>query len=209
MDDEFASLNATIDLLLDIVEARLPERSLQASRTIDSLLHNRFAFQIAIAREGDGPPCGIGLLTVVLVMRAPVLDGFNDLHRLVPKALGDVLVPLLHLFMRHVELAVARLVRRDLCRRGAVSTRFGQVVLNLLTARTGRIKVLARVAADLRLAAATTLDLVAQGGQPRRMSWTHRTARPSKKLEERLCGEMDCSGLKSPATVDQPQPTSA
>jgi integrase len=27
--------------------------------------------------------------------------------------------------------------------------------------------------------------------------------------EERLCGEMDCFGLKSPATMDQRQPTSA
>jgi hypothetical protein len=36
---------------------------------------------------------------------------------------------------------------------------------------------------------------------------SHRKA--VEELEERLFGEMDCFGLKSPATVDQPQPTSA
>jgi len=36
---------------------------------------------------------------------------------------------------------------------------------------------------------------------------SHRKA--VEELEERLFGEMDCFGLKSPATVDQPQPASA
>jgi hypothetical protein len=38
----------------------------------------------------------------------------------------------------------------------------GQVCLNLLTARAGGVKVLARVAADLGLPAATALDLIIQ-----------------------------------------------
>ena len=102
------------------------------------------------------------------VLHGPVLGRFNDLRRLVPETLGDLLVPLLHLLVRHVELGFSRLVRRDLRRRGALSIRFGQVFLDLLAARAGRVEVLARVAADLGLAAATALDLVTEGGQSRR-----------------------------------------
>ena len=36
---------------------------------------------------------------------------------------------------------------------------------------------------------------------------SHRKA--VEAVEERLFGEMDCCGLKSPTAVDQPQPTSA
>ena len=64
-------------------------------------------------------------------------------------------MPLPHLLMRHVELGFSRLVRRDLRRRGALSIRLGQVVLDLLATRAGRFEVLARVASDLWLAAAT------------------------------------------------------
>jgi hypothetical protein len=63
--------------------------------------------------------CHIILLTIVLHVHGPMLRRFNDLRRLVPETLGDLLVPLLHLLVRHVELGFSRLVRRNLRRRGA------------------------------------------------------------------------------------------
>src|SRR5439155_2068333 len=97
----------------------------------------------------------------------PMLGRFNDLRRLVRETVGDLLVPLLHLPVRHVELGFSRLVRRNLRRRGALSIRFGQVFLDLLATRAGRVEVLARVSAHLWLAVATALDLVTEGGQSR------------------------------------------
>ena len=98
---------------------------------------------------------------VLHVVHEPVLGRFDDLRRLVPETLGDLLVPLLHLLVRYVELGFSCLVRCDLRRRGALSVCFGQVLLNLLATRTEGVEVLARVATDLRLTAAATLDLVA------------------------------------------------
>ncbi len=175
--DEFASLDAAIDLLLDLVDARLSERSLQRVAQDRPFLHDGFALQIAIARERDGRPRDSRALTLVLdVMRTALLGGFNDLRRLVAKPLGELLMAPLHLLMRHVELGFARLVRRDLRGRGALSIRLGQVVLNLLTTRAGGVEVLARVAADLGLAAATALDLVAQSAVSRAASSDRYTA---------------------------------
>ena len=60
-----------IDLLLDVVDARLAERSLQRVTQDGALFHDGFALQIAIARERDGLPRDIRRLTFVLhVMRA-------------------------------------------------------------------------------------------------------------------------------------------
>ena len=103
-------------------------------------------------------------------MSAPVFDDFNDLCRLLPRLVGEILVPLLHLLMRDVQLGFARLVRRDLRRRGALSIRFGEVVFNLLTTGAGCFEVLPCVAADLGLAAAPALDLVAKRRQSRASS---------------------------------------
>ena len=166
--DEFASLDPAIDLLLDVVEARLPHRPLQRVSQNRPFFDDRFALQIAVARKRDGLPRHVILLTLVLhVVHGPVLGRFNDVRRLVPETLGELLVAALHLLVRDVELRFARLVRRDLRRCGALSIRFGQVVLDLLATRAGRVEVLARVAADLWLAAATALDLVTERGQSR------------------------------------------
>ena len=98
-------------------------------------------------------------------MRAPVFAGLHDPRRLIPKLLRKLLVPVLHLLMRDIQLGFPRLMRGDLGSRGALSIRFSEVVFNLLTTRAGCVEVFARVTADLRLAAATPLDLVTQRGQ--------------------------------------------
>src|SRR5688572_8136155 len=99
---------------------------------------------------------------------ATVFRRFYDMRRLVTETVGEIVVATLHLCVRHIELGLSRLVRRDLRRRRALSIRLGQVVLNLLAPWTGRLEVLARVAADLRLTAPTTLKVVPKGGQSRR-----------------------------------------
>jgi hypothetical protein len=166
--DKVASLDPAIGLQLDVVEARLTERSLQRVTQNRPFFDYRFALQIAITCKGYGSLCHIILLTLVLhVVHGPMLGRFNDLRRLVPETLGDLLMPLLHLPGRHVELGFSRLVGCDLRRRRALPIRLGQVFLDLLTAWAGRVEVLARVASDLWLAAATALDLVTEGGQSR------------------------------------------
>jgi hypothetical protein len=158
--DKVTSLDPAIDLLLDVVEARFPERPLQRVTQNRPFFHDRFALQVAIAGKRDGLSRNLSLLTFVLhVVHGLVSGRVNDLRRLVSETLGDLLVPSLHLLVRHVELGFSRLVRRDLRRRGTLSIRCGQVVLDLLAARTGRVEVLACVASDLWLAAATALDL--------------------------------------------------
>jgi hypothetical protein len=98
--DKVASLHPEIDLLLDVVEARLPERSLQRVTQNRPFFDDRFALQIAIARKGYGSPRYTIVLALVLrVVRGPMLGGFNGLRRLVPETLGDLVVPLLHLLM--------------------------------------------------------------------------------------------------------------
>jgi hypothetical protein len=57
--NEFASLHATIDLLLEVVDARFSERPLQGVTEDRAFLHDRFALQIAIACEGDCPACSV------------------------------------------------------------------------------------------------------------------------------------------------------
>ncbi len=98
---------------------------------------------------------------------------------------------------------------RDLSRSRTVSIRVGQVRLNLLTTRAGGVEVLARVAADLGLAAATAFDFVAECGHSRRqlrpvhrrrvllcaieLAWLQRT----DGAVRRLCQiEDDCVGVK-------------
>jgi hypothetical protein len=95
------------------------------------------------------------------VMSTAALGRINDLCWLATKALGEIVMASLHLFMRRVDLGLSGLVRRDLRGGGTLSVLVGQVCLNLLTTRAGGVEVLTRVATDLGLAAATTLDLVA------------------------------------------------
>lgn len=98
--NEFASLNATTDVLLDLPDTGVSVRPLQCVSQNRPLLHDGFALQIPIARERDGRPRGTSLVTLVVnMMRAPVLGALNDLGRLVAKPVSEVLVPLLHLFM--------------------------------------------------------------------------------------------------------------
>jgi len=52
--DEFASLHTTIDLLLDVLDARLSERSFQRVPQDRPFVHDSFALQIAIACERHG-----------------------------------------------------------------------------------------------------------------------------------------------------------
>jgi len=52
--DEVASLDATIDLLLHILDARLSERSLQRIPQDRPFVHDGLALQIAIACERHG-----------------------------------------------------------------------------------------------------------------------------------------------------------
>ena len=73
--------------------------------------------------------------------------GFSKVFQL----LGQSLMSPLHLFMWHVQLAFAGLVRRNLHRSRASSIRFRQVGLDLLTTRAGGVEVLAGVAGDLGL----------------------------------------------------------
>src|SRR5207237_1364323 len=88
--DKVTSLDPAIDLLLDVVEARLPERSLQCVPQNRPFLHDRFALQIAIARERDSLSRNVSLLTFVLhVLQGPVLGRFDDLRRLVAETLGN------------------------------------------------------------------------------------------------------------------------
>lgn len=161
--EEIASFDSAIDLLLDVIDAAFAEGTLERVAQDGPLLHNGFTLQVAIARERDGLSRDIRRLTFVLqVMRARVFNGFNDLRRLVSKPLGKFPVSLLHLLVRDIQLGIARLVRRDLCGGRACSIRFGQVGFDLLATRAGGIEVLAGVAGDLGLTAATALDIVAQ-----------------------------------------------
>jgi hypothetical protein len=73
------------------------------------------------------------LALVLQLVRAPVFDMFNNLCRLVAKPLGKLLMPLRHFVVRHVQLRFAGVVGRDLRGCGALASRFGQVVFNLLT----------------------------------------------------------------------------
>jgi hypothetical protein len=167
--DEFASLNASVDLVPDVVDARVSERSLQRIAQDRPFLHDRLALQIAIAREGDGPLRKVRLPMLVLnSIGATVLRRFYDMRRLVTETVGEILVATLHLCVRHIELGLSRVVRRDLCRRRALSIRFGQVVRNLLAPWAGCVEVFARVPADFGLAALTTLNCVPKLGQARR-----------------------------------------
>jgi hypothetical protein len=98
--DEFASLDPTIDLRLDVIDAALAERTLKRVAQDGALFYDGFTLQVAIAREGDGLPRDIRLLTLVLQgMRAPVVNRFNDPGRLVPKLLGEFSVSPLHLLV--------------------------------------------------------------------------------------------------------------
>src|SRR5712691_1957287 len=106
-------------------------------------------------------------MVVLNLMSTAPFGRINDVRWLTTKALGEIVMALLHLFMGHVGLGLSGLVRRDLRGCGTLSVLVGQVCLNLLTARAGGIEVLARIAADLGLPAATALDVVAQGGQSR------------------------------------------
>jgi len=140
-------------------------------------------------------------------MLVPTLGSLDDFCRLVPKPLGEFLVPWLHLLVRHVELGFSSLMSRDLRRHGALSIRFGQIVLDLLATRTGRVEVLTCVASDFRLAAATALYLVAERGQSRcrlgsidrrgellrpvqlaRLQWTHCTVCRLREVEDDRVG---------------------
>jgi hypothetical protein len=58
-------------------------------------------------------------------MRTAPFGRIHDLRRLVPKPLGEVLVSSLHLLMRHVDLGLSGLVRRDLRGGGTLSIRRG------------------------------------------------------------------------------------
>src|SRR5882672_1309371 len=107
-------------------------------------------------------------MVLLNVMSTAPFGRIHDLRWLATKALGKVLMASLHLLMRHVDLGLSGLVRRDLRRRGTLSTRCGQVVFNLLTPWAGRVEILARVPADLGLPAATALDFVAQRRQSHR-----------------------------------------
>jgi hypothetical protein len=103
--DEFASLNAPLDFVPDVVDARVSTRSLQRIAQDRPFLHDRLALQIAIARKGDGPPRDIQPLMLVLnSMGATVLRGFNNVGGLVTEPIGEILVAPLHLFMRHIQL---------------------------------------------------------------------------------------------------------
>src|SRR5258705_9181479 len=167
--DELASLGATLDLALDVLDARLSERSLQRVLQDRPFIHDRFALQIAVACERDGGPHDARWLTLVLnMMGTAPLGGVHDLRRLATEPVGEILMAPLHLLMRHVELGFSGLVGRDLRGGGALPILAGQVCLNLLTPRAGGVEVLARVAADLGLPAATALDLVTERAQSRR-----------------------------------------
>src|SRR5438552_2643832 len=107
-------------------------------------------------------------MVLLNVMSTAPFGRIKDLCWLATKALGEILVASLHLLMRHVDLGLSGLVRRDLRSGGALSVLVGEVCLNLVTARAGGVEVLARIAADLGLPAATALDFVAQGRQSRR-----------------------------------------
>jgi len=101
--DEFASLDSTIDLLLDVLDARVADRALQRVTQDRALLDDGFAFEIPIACERHCPPSSIRRLTLPLnVMRAMVLGLVDDLRRLVPKLRGEFLVTPPHLVMREI-----------------------------------------------------------------------------------------------------------
>ena len=119
--DEFASLDAAIEFLLDVLDARVAERPLQRIAQNRPLLHDSLALQIAIACVRDGGPRDARWLTLVLnIMGMALLGSFNDLRRLAAEALGEILMASLHLLMRQVELGFSGLVGRDLRGAGAL-----------------------------------------------------------------------------------------
>jgi hypothetical protein len=122
---ELTSFDATVHIRPDVFQARLAERTLERVAQDGALLHNGFAFQIAVAREVHRAPCRVGRLMSVFDVICTVLGGFDNFRRLVPVFLGKALVAVLHLFVRHVQLAFAGLVRCDLRRRGALTIGFG------------------------------------------------------------------------------------
>ena len=77
-------------------------------------------------------------------------------------------MPALHLVVRDARrFGFTGLMRRNLGGFRAAMLALRELVLNLLAARTRRVQVVLRVAADLRLAARAALDLVAQRLEPR------------------------------------------
>src|SRR5580693_8242355 len=86
----------------------------------------------------------------------------DDLLRLIAKSLRHFLMHPLHLGMADGwQFAIARLMSCDLCRTCTFQALLFEVCLDLLTSRTGSIKVLTRVAGDLRLPALSSFDLIA------------------------------------------------
>jgi len=98
-------LDPAIDLLLDVVEARFPER-IGAMRHAESPVHPLPLRAPDCDRARTRRPvANVSLLTFGSSAARAGVVRFDDLRRLVPETLGDLLVPLLHLIVRHVDLA--------------------------------------------------------------------------------------------------------
>src|SRR5580658_1781923 len=124
-----------------------------------TVLHSR-SLEDMIAR-----PCH-GLLRLNVCLRHLVLPMLarlgDDAVRLMPVLCGQLAVPLQDFSRRQQFLAVARMVGRDLCRRGSVDPLFPEMVFDLFTSRAGSLQIFLRVAFYLRLSVLAALQFVAK-----------------------------------------------
>ncbi len=113
-----------------------------------------------IARPGHGPlRLHLWLRHLVLPMFARLCD---DAVGLMPILRGQLAVPLQDFLRRQQFLAVARMVGRDLRRRGSVDSLLPEMVFDLFPARAGRLQILLRISLDFRLSMLAALQFVAQ-----------------------------------------------
>src|SRR5271166_7137412 len=159
--NQITRLDTILELVVHFGETGVAHRTLQRIAHEFAFVGHRVALQIFLPRVSQRRFDVLLLLLRVLLFHLAGLCLTHYVLRLLAELRGHFPVPLLHFFVRdRRQLFVACLVRGDLCRACASHTLLGEMLLDLLTARTRCLQVFARVARDLRLPALARLDLV-------------------------------------------------
>jgi hypothetical protein len=158
---QFAGLAPSVELNTHFTQRDVPHAPRERITDDGTLIHDGFALQVSIHRKRNRTGW-CDPMAALMVVGHPFLRGRNDAIGLVAVLTGHLLVSSLHLVMGEFKLGLAGLVRSDLSRGGAAETTFIEVLLNLLTPRTGCSEIRLGVAVDFRLAALAAVNLVAQ-----------------------------------------------
>ena len=159
---KLATLGSCLELCPDLAVGRLSHPSPQCIAHQHPLIDHGLTFVVARPRVGDGLPCRChSVRQLLLAPGAP--PGFRDHPVRLVAVLGcQFFVRRQHLGGSKNLLAVAGRVSGDLRGGGTAVARLLQMLPDLLRPQARCIEVLLRVAFDLRRAASSGLDLIAE-----------------------------------------------